>query len=333
MKKKILILLALILIPISAKADSMDISCTSYSLTVGGTTKCSVKATAHKIGGGEGKIAVSNGTVQSFTVGSCIQLGAGAVTNSEFTCINEEDPNGVTFVTYVIKATQAGTMTFKVNDAKFVAINSSGQYDTVNAGTISKNIAVSNPTQATTKPTQATQRPTQGTTAPAGTQPTQGTTQAQNPREEPTTGTPTEEPTTEATEPVTGETTTLAPSPRTDSNTKLASLTIKGVKFDFNSDKTEYNIEITSDITNLEFSYKPYKENATVKISSDKLVEGMNKIEVVVIYEGESTTYKLNINKKAKADTKATIIKVAKIVGSVAGMIGLAYLLIVVIKK
>jgi hypothetical protein len=74
-------------------------------------------------------------------------------------------------------------------------------------------------------------------------------------------------------------------------------------------------------------------ESANVNISSTKLVDGMNNIEIVVSYEGETTTYKLNINKKVKKDSKKAIIKVAKIVGSLAGMLGLTYLLIVVIKK
>ena len=332
MKKRILILLALILIPISANAASMNISCTSGSIAVGGTVKCSIKGSAPYIGGGEGKLDISGGTIESYSVGTCDTIGKDGVNKSEFTCLNEKNPNNVTFVTYVLKGTQPGTMTFKVNDAKLVAVDANDNFDTVEFGTISTNIAVVNPvvpSQPTTKQTQPTQNTTRAPQVQPGT--TQGTTQAPTPGE-PTTASPVEEPTT-TTEPVTEEVTTVESNPRTDSNSLLATLTIKGIKFDFNSTKFEYNIEVTSDIKDLEFSYKPYMESANVNISSTKLVDGMNNIEIVVSYEGETTTYKLNINKKVKKDSKKAIIKVAKIVGSLAGMLGLTYLLIVVIKK
>jgi hypothetical protein len=330
MKKRILILLALILIPISANAASMNISCTSGSIAVGGTVKCSIKGQAPYIGGGEGKIDISGGTIESYSVGTCVTLGSDAVSKSEFTCVNEMNPNSVTFVTYVLKADKPGTMTFTVSDASIVA----GQnFDTVNIGTLSKNISVTNPVVPSQPTTKQTQPATQPTTRAPQVQPgtTQGTTQAPTPGE-PTTQAPVEEPTT-TTEPVTEEVTSAESNPRTDSNSLLATLTIKGIKFDFNSNKFEYNIEVTSDIKDLEFSYKPYMESANVNISSTKLVDGMNNIEIVVSYEGETTTYKLNINKKVKKDSKKAIIKVAKIVGSLAGMLGLTYILIVVIKK
>jgi len=333
MKKKILILLALILIPISANAASMNISCTSGSIAVGGTVKCSIKGQAPYIGGGEGKIAISGGTIESYSIGTCITLGSDAVSKSEFTCINEKNPNNVTFVTYVLKATQPGTLSFKVNEAKIVAVDTNDNFDTVEFGTLSANIAVVNPivpSQPTTKQTQPTQNTTRAPQVQPGT--TQGTTQAPTPGE-PTTQAPVEEPPTTPTEPTSEEVTTVESNPRTDSNSLLATLTIKGIKFDFNSTKLDYNIEVTSDIKELEFSYKPYMESANVNISSTKLVDGMNKIEIVVSFEGETTTYKLNINKRVKKDSKKAIVKVAKIVGSLAGMLGLTYLLIVVIKK
>ena len=208
-------------------------------------------------------------------------------------------------------------MTITVSDATVVDAN----FNDVSVSNITKKITVKQPAPAPTQaPTQPTQKPTQ---AP----------QVQPSNEQPQTQGTTESPVTEETTQAPAETTVPVTNAKTDSDTQLSSLSIKDVVFTFQSDKYEYNIELTSDITDLVLDYKTYNANAEVTVSSTKLVDGMNNIEIKVTYAGETSTYKLNINKKAKKDNKREIIRIAKLVGSVVGMIGLSYVLIIVIKK
>lgn len=311
MKKKIILLLLLVVVlPISAKAATLEMSCASSTINVGDSVRCVITGKDSMVSGGSGKVSVSNGSI---TNREKIHCAAPSITD-EFSCYDEMVENKIDIVAYTFKSSSAGTMTITVSDATVVDAN----FDQVSVSNITKKITVKQPTTTTT--TKATTRQTQAPQVqPSNTQPqTQGTTES-----------PVTEETTQATE----ETTVPETNAKTDSDTQLSSLSIKDVVFTFQSDKYEYNIELTSDITDLVLDYKTYNANAEVTVSSTKLVMGMNNIEIKVTYAGETSTYKLNINKKAKKDNKREIIRIAKLVGSVVGMIGLSYVLIIVIKK
>lgn len=90
-----------------------------------------------------------------------------------------------------------------------------------------------------------------------------------------------------------------------DSNNNLSSLTIDHGTLDFNKTKTSYDVEVESDIEKVTINATP--ESSKAKISGHGLVTlkyGKNKVEVKVTAEnGDVKTYTLNINRLDSRDS------------------------------
>ena len=317
-KRNILLLLLVALFPITAKAASMEIRCSSTSITVGDSVRCTVIAKEQEIGGVQGNVEITNGTVTSTEKKACafgdLYVEDPNTKKMTLSCVLELDKNSAEVAVYTLKSSKVGTMTFRISDA--VVIN--GNFDSINVASPSVNITVKEPvTQAPSKP--VTQAPQPQTEAP-----TQAP-QTQAPTEAPATEAPTEAPTEASTE---GTTVTEA-----TKDTKLERLSIEGVTFTFQSDKLEYNIEVPNSVEELKIDYKAFNPNAVVEVSTTKLVDGMNNIEVKVTYEGVTSVYKLNIKRIPAKNPKTDSTKIIKLVVSLIGMVGLSFLLIIVIKK
>ena len=158
MKKKIILLFLVTLFPITAKAASLEIQCTSSTITVGDSVKCTIVGKDTKVGGaGVETISVSNGSIASTQTLTC---PFGSVSETTFDCVNEEAPNSVSFVAYTLKSSSVGTMTITLSDCSLVGAD----YKTYHYDTVSKSITVKakpTPAQPVTKaPTQpVTQAP------------------------------------------------------------------------------------------------------------------------------------------------------------------------------
>lgn len=318
-KKNILLLLLIALFPITAQAASMEIKCSSTSITVGDSVRCTVIAKEQAIGGVQGNVEITNGTVTSTEKKACAfgdlyvkDENTGKMTLS---CVLELDKNSADVAVYTLKSSKVGTMTFKISDA--VVIN--GNFDSINVASPSVNITVKEPV------TQAPSRPVTPAPQPQTEAPTQAPQQNETSTVAPATETPTEAQTEAPTE---GTTVTEA-----TKDTKLERLNIEGVTFTFQSDKLEYNIEVPNSVEELKIDYKTFNPNAVVEVSTTKLVDGMNNIEVKVTYEGVTSVYKLNIKRIPAKSPKTDSTKIIKLVVSLIGMVGLSFLLIIVIKK
>ncbi len=82
----------------------------------------------------------------------------------------------------------------------------------------------------------------------------------------------------------------------------LRSLTIKEVKFNFSSNKTAYDIEVSNDIEKINIEAIANDTKAKVNYNKEvSLKEGLNKITVSVIAEdGTEKDYRLNVTRKEK---------------------------------
>ena len=326
--KKNLLFLMILLLPITAKAASMEIQCTSNSITVGESVKCSIVGKHAKVGGAAAKVvSVSNGSITAATPSTC---PFGEVKNEEFSCVNEETANSVTFASYTIKSSKEGTMTLTLSEVELVGINGT-DYVTYEFPSVSKNITVK--AKATQPPsTKPTTRPTMPN-SPSPQQP-EPQTQATEPQSvQPTTDAPSTEPVTETpvTEPWTDETTTTAvkPSPKTDGTGELKSLTVDGAQLTFNPSNYTYNFTVKSNVKELKVSYVKGNDDQTVVVSNTTLKDGLNKIYVEVTEGDIKKTYTLNATREAGMSTT----KLVKIVVSIAGLVGLSYALLKVLKR
>ncbi len=91
----------------------------------------------------------------------------------------------------------------------------------------------------------------------------------------------------------TTNTTTVTPS-----NTKLKVLALSNGSINFNSDVYEYNIVVTSDVTDISVSALPIDENSTVSITgNENIINGSVIIIKVTGTDGSFSEYKINVSK------------------------------------
>lgn len=90
--------------------------------------------------------------------------------------------------------------------------------------------------------------------------------------------------------------------PEESADKTLKSLEIDGnytLTPEFNSDVTEYTLNVPEDVTSLDFDAVPTDENAKVEITgNDELLDGVNTVEITVTAEdGTARTYTINVTK------------------------------------
>ena len=98
MKKRMLLCL-LLLIPINAKAASMNVSCSKSTVEPSSTINCTVNVFDNEVSGGEGSVSVSNGTIKSGAKNKC---GYGSVSNDKFACVDDVVNKSMSLATYTI---------------------------------------------------------------------------------------------------------------------------------------------------------------------------------------------------------------------------------------
>ena len=320
--KKNLLFLMILLLPISAKAASMEIKCSSTNITVGDSVRCTVTAKATQVGGAEGFVDITNGTVASTEKKVC-EIGdpydLDLPTNKmKLSCANVLVNNTADIAVYTLKSSATGKMTFGISSAKVV----DESFNTVSVTSPSVTITV-NPKATQPPSTKPTTRPT----SPAQEQP-----QTQAPvTEAPQTQAPNTEPVTE--EPATEEITTTdyvrPTSPKTDVTSELKSLKVKGVELQFNPSNYTYNFTVKNNVQNLDISYEKGNDDQVVVVSNTTLKNGLNKIYVEVTEGDSKTTYTLNATREAGMSTT----KLIKIVASSGGLVGLSYALLKILKR
>ena len=118
MKKRFLLYLLLLLIPINAKAAaSMSVSCDKTSVNPKETVNCSIVVYDTEVSGGEGNVSVTNGTIKSYTENKC---GYGSIETNQFSCVDDWTNDSMVIGSYEIETGSSGTTTFTVSDAKVV---------------------------------------------------------------------------------------------------------------------------------------------------------------------------------------------------------------------
>ena len=316
--KKYIMFAFIMFMPIVVNAASIQIVCEKDTITVGDSVRCDIIGNDTTVGGAKAdSVSVTNGTITSFIKGNCIELAAGAVSNSSFECISDEAPNSTKIVSYVLKSQNEGNMVFELTNAQLVGY----EYATIDFPSITKTITVKakETTQATTKPAVKPQ-PSPSEPSPSGPN-TQAPVQTEPVIEAPTTEVVTEpesEPTSEV----------VKPNPKSDEVIYLKSLKVDGIEINFSPTSFNYNFNVGKDINELNITYET-EDDEDVEVSDTKLKSGLNKIYIVVTKGNLSSTYTLNVTKESSNKTVKTI----KIVGSVSGIGVLVYCLFRVLRK
>lgn len=320
--KKYIMFVFIMFMPIVVNAASIQIVCEKDTITVGDSVRCDIIGNDTTVGGAKAdSVSVTNGTITSFIKGNCIELAAGAVSNSSFECISDEAPNSTKIVSYVLKSQNAGNMVFKLTNAQLVGY----EYATIDFPSITKTITVKakETTQATTKSTTKPAVKPQ----PSPSEPSPSRSNTQTPAQtEPVTEAPTTEVVTEPVEEPTSE--VVRPNPKTDEVIYLKSLKVDGIEINFSPTNFNYNFSVGKDINELNITYEA-EDDEDVEVSDTKLKSGLNKIYIVVTKGDISSTYTLNVTKESSNKTVKTI----KIVGSVSGIGVLVYCLFRVLRK
>ncbi|MBE6158467.1 MAG: hypothetical protein E7159_01420 [Firmicutes bacterium] len=118
MKKNYLLLLLLILIPFTVKAEaSMTVTCDQTNVDPNATVTCEAKVFDRIVSGGEGTIVVDNGTLKSITPLFC---AVGEAEGDHFACIDEIVSTTATIVRFEVQTASSGSTTISINNAKVV---------------------------------------------------------------------------------------------------------------------------------------------------------------------------------------------------------------------
>ena len=118
MKKNYLLLLLLLLIPFSVKAEaSMTVTCDQTNVDPNATVTCEAKVFDSVVSGGEGTIVVDNGTLKSITPLYC---AVGEAEGDHFSCIDEIVSATATIVRFEVQTASSGSTTISINNAKVV---------------------------------------------------------------------------------------------------------------------------------------------------------------------------------------------------------------------
>ena len=136
MKKRYLLYLLLLLIPINAKAAaSMVLDCDKTTVNPNETITCSIVVNDSEVSGGEGSVSVTNGTIKTATASNC---GYGVFDTTGFSCVDDWRANTLTIGTYTIQAGSIGTTTIAVTNANVVGY----KFDTFDVNVASVNVSV-----------------------------------------------------------------------------------------------------------------------------------------------------------------------------------------------
>ena len=143
MKKRNLLLLALLLIPFNAKAEaSMTMTCDKTTADPNTEVHCTIVGKDTEVSGAEGDPVITNGTIVSST--NC-GYGGGLQTDRDnpskpprLECIQDVENDELEIITYTIKVGESGTTTFAINNAKLIGY----KYATIPMNLPAVNIAI-----------------------------------------------------------------------------------------------------------------------------------------------------------------------------------------------
>ena len=191
MKKRYLLLAALLLIPFSVRAaDGIVIECDKTTAAPKSEVHCAIVGYAAGIGAVEGNVAVTNGTVTKAEKNTC---DIGNVSATEVSCADLYQTASMKAATYTIQVGETGNTTVALSNAKYATENTSNDIF-VNVTPVT--IAISSTTPVNPDPTTPTDPdPTPVNPDPTPSNPTEPETQEPTTPATPTT--PTEQKSTE----------------------------------------------------------------------------------------------------------------------------------------
>lgn len=261
MKKRLLVLLIIMLLPIKlfALSGSVNISCQTTTLELNKTYTCSLKGyTSEEVSALTAKLSSSsNLTISNIQTASIWQGNGSGGSIDLYTDINKN--GNFSIATFNIKLTNKNASTITVNSIRFSDANFKDH--SIASKTISFSVKQEVTATTTTKKAQI----------------------------ETTTKTTTKE----------KETITTNKESKKDNNTKLKKLNITNVNFNFDSNKNNYIINASKDVKEVSITAQAESDKAKV-VGPDKLKlnPGENKVIIKVIAEDGSTSeYKIIINK------------------------------------
>ena len=146
MKKRYLLLAALLLIPFNAKAAEMKVECDKTTASPKSTVNCTVKVFDTEVSGGQGNISITNGVVKKATKVNC---AIGDAETNEFACSDLAVSDSLPIVTYEIEVGETGTTTFGVTEAKVVG----NEFATIDTNVTPVTITISSTTPTDPEPT------------------------------------------------------------------------------------------------------------------------------------------------------------------------------------
>ncbi|MBE6158469.1 MAG: hypothetical protein E7159_01430 [Firmicutes bacterium] len=123
MKKRYLLLTALLLIPFSVRAaDGIVIECDKTTAAPKSEVHCAIVGYAAGIGAVEGNVSVTNGTVTKAEKNIC---DIGSVSATEVSCADLYQTASMKAATYTIKVGESGNTTVALTNAKYATENTS----------------------------------------------------------------------------------------------------------------------------------------------------------------------------------------------------------------
>lgn len=159
MKKRYLLLAALLLIPFSVRAaDGIVIECDKTTAAPKSEVHCAVVGYAAGIGAVEGDFAVTNGTVTKAEKNIC---DIGNVTANEVSCADLYQTASMKAATYTIQVGESGNTTVALTNAKYATENTSNDvYVNVTPVTITISSGEVTPEPTPVDPTPSNPEPT-----------------------------------------------------------------------------------------------------------------------------------------------------------------------------
>ena len=146
MKKRYLLLAALLLIPFNAKAAEMKIECDKTTASPKSTVNCTIKVYDTEVSGGQGIISITNGVIKKGTKVNC---AIGDVDANNFACSDLAVSDSLSIVTYEIEVGDTGTTTFGITEAKVVGT----EFATIDSNVTPASITISTTTPTDPEPT------------------------------------------------------------------------------------------------------------------------------------------------------------------------------------
>jgi hypothetical protein len=139
MKKRYLLLAALLLIPFGVKAEGIAIECDKTTATPNSEVHCAIVGYGEEIGAVKGQVVVTNGTVTKVEKNVC---GFGEATETEVSCVDIYQPTSMKAATYTIKVGGSGTTTIGLTSAEY-ALGNGSSFENVNVTPVNITIGTS----------------------------------------------------------------------------------------------------------------------------------------------------------------------------------------------